>query len=73
MAVAVPALLLALWEICSRHAIVSPRYFPPPTTVGWVLVDGVAAGDLGTQALVTLTRLGFAFAIAAGPGVLLGL
>ena len=73
MAVAVPALLLALWEICSRHAIVSPRYFPPPTTVGWVLVDGFAAGDLGTQSLVTLTRLGFAFATAAVPGVPLGL
>ena len=73
MSLAVPAVLLVFWEICSRHAIVSPRYFPPPTTVGWALVDGFAAGDLGTQALVTLTRLGFAFAIAAGPGVMLGL
>jgi len=73
MAVLLPAALLVLWEICSRFAVVPPRYFPPPTTVGWVLVDRVVAGDLGAQSLVTLARLGSAFAIAALPGVLLGL
>jgi NitT/TauT family transport system permease protein len=73
MAVLLPAALLVLWEICSRFAVVPPRYFPPPTTVGWVLVDRFVAGDLGAQSLVTLARLGSAFAIAALPGVLLGL
>jgi NitT/TauT family transport system permease protein len=73
VALAVPAVLLGLWELCSRLAIVSPRYFPAPTTIGWTLVDRVAAGDLGGHALVTLTRLAAAFAIAALPGVPLGL
>jgi ABC-type nitrate/sulfonate/bicarbonate transport system permease component len=73
MSLAVPAALLALWEIASRLALVSPRYFPAPTTIGWVLADRFVEGDLGAQALVTLARLGGAFALAAVPGVLLGL
>ncbi|MGH7340507.1 MAG: ABC transporter permease, partial [Candidatus Rokuibacteriota bacterium] len=73
MGVAVPAAVLMLWEICSRLAIVSPRYFPAPSTVAWTLVDRFVAGDLGTDVLVTLTRLGFAFALAAVPAVPLGL
>jgi len=71
--VAVPAVALVLWEICSRFAIVSPRYFPAPTTIAWTLADRLVAGDLGTDLLVTLTRLGFAFALAAVPAVPLGL
>jgi NitT/TauT family transport system permease protein len=73
VALAVPAVLLGLWELCSRLALVSPRYFPAPTTIGVTLVDRVAAGDLGEHALVTLARLAAAFAVAALPGVPLGL
>ena len=73
MSAVVPAAVLVLWELCSRLAIVSPRYFPAPTTVGGVLTDRVAAGDLGAALLVTLTRLAFAFALAAVPAVPLGL
>lgn len=73
MRFAVPVALLALWEIASRLAFVSPRYFPAPTTITWVLADRFVEGDLGVQALVTLARLACAFALAAVPGVLLGL
>jgi NitT/TauT family transport system permease protein len=73
VALAVPVGLLVLWELCSRFALMSPRYFPAPTTIGWVLVDRFTAGDLGAHALVTLTRLGAAFTIAAVPAVPLGL
>ncbi len=73
MALAVPLTLLALWEVASRLAFLSPRYFPPPTAVARALADGVAAGDLGAETLVTLTRLALAFVIAAVPAVPLGL
>jgi len=73
MAVGVPAAMLVLWEVCARLAIVSPRYFPAPTTVAWTLVDRLIAGDLGADLLVTLTRLALAFALAAVPAVPLGL
>jgi len=73
MGVVVPVAVLVLWELCSRFAILSPRYFPAPTTIAWVLADRFAAGDLGSEMLVTLTRLAFAFALAAIPAVPLGL
>jgi ABC-type nitrate/sulfonate/bicarbonate transport system permease component len=69
----VPLALLALWEVASRVAIVSPRYFPPPTAVGAGLVDRFVEGDLGTETLTTLSRLAVAFALAALAGVPLGL
>ncbi len=73
MALAVPLGLLALWELLARLAVLSPGYFPPPTRVGAVLVDSFAEGDLGGETLVTLTRLGSAFVLAAVPAVPLGL
>jgi NitT/TauT family transport system permease protein len=73
MGVAVPVALLAVWEIASRLAILSPRYFPPPTAVAAGLVGQAATSDLGDHLLITLTRLALAFAIAALPGVPLGL
>jgi ABC-type nitrate/sulfonate/bicarbonate transport system permease component len=73
MAIAVPFGLLALWEVLARLAVLSPRYFPPPSRVGAVLVASVGEGDLGGETLVTLTRLAAAFALAAIPAVPLGL
>ncbi len=73
MGVGVPVGLLALWEVLARLAVVSPRYFPPPSRVATALVDGFSEGDLVGETLVTLTRLGLAFALAAAPAVPLGL
>jgi ABC-type nitrate/sulfonate/bicarbonate transport system permease component len=73
MAVAVPLGLLALWEVLARLTVLSPRYFPPPSRVGAVLVESFAEGDLGGETLVTLTRLALAFTLAAVPAVPLGL
>jgi NitT/TauT family transport system permease protein len=69
----VPAALLAVWEIASRLAVISPRYFPPPTAVGAFLARHFVGEDLGAETLTTVLRLAGAFAIAAIPGVLLGL
>ena len=73
MAIAVPLVLLALWEAASRLALVSPRYFPPPTAIAASLAGGFAEGDLGGEMLTTLARLAVAFVVAAGVGVPLGL
>jgi NitT/TauT family transport system permease protein len=73
MALGVPLALLALWELGARLAWISPRYFPPPSRVGGVLVGQLAEGDLGAETGVTLTRLALAFALAAVPAVPLGL
>ena len=73
MALGVPLALVSLWELAARLAWVSPRYFPPPTRVGGVLVAQLTEGDLGAETVVTLTRLALAFALAAAPAVPLGL
>ncbi|HEY7650207.1 MAG TPA: ABC transporter permease, partial [Methylomirabilota bacterium] len=73
MGIAVPVALLAVWEIASRLAILSPRYFPPPTAVAAGLVGQGAASELTDHLLITITRLMLAFVIAAVPGVPLGL
>jgi NitT/TauT family transport system permease protein len=73
VAIAVPVAFLALWELASRLAVLSPRYFPPPTLVGLGVVDGLTTGDLGAHLVTTLTRLVVAFVLAAVSGVPLGL
>jgi NitT/TauT family transport system permease protein len=73
IAFAVPFALLALWEVLARVAVLSPRYFPPPSRIGAALTEGFIEGDLGSDTLVTLTRLGFAFVLAAVPAIPLGL
>ena len=54
MSVVVPGAMLVLWELCSRLAIISPRYFPAPTTVGWVLLLVVL--QVATQVLLRRPR-----------------
>jgi NitT/TauT family transport system permease protein len=73
VAIAAPFALLGLWELAARLALLSSRYFPPPSVVAAALAEDFAAGELGGHTLVTLTRLAFAFVIAAVPGVALGL
>jgi NitT/TauT family transport system permease protein len=73
VSVAVPLALLVLWELAARLAVLSPRYFPPPTAIAAALPAGLGEGDLGSATLVTLARLWLAFALAAVAGVPLGL
>jgi NitT/TauT family transport system permease protein len=69
----VPLALLGAWEGASRLALLSPRYFPPPTAVLATLARLLGGGEFWGDALVTLARLGAAFALAAAVGVPLGL
>jgi NitT/TauT family transport system permease protein len=73
MALAIPLSALALWELASRLALLSPRYFPPPTLVAATLAGLLSEGDLWGETLVTLNRLAVAFVLAAAPGVTAGL
>lgn len=73
MALAVPLALVLGWELCSRLLILPPRYFPPPSVVAATLGQLLGGGSLWAEILVTLSRLGWAFALAAVAGVPLGL
>ena len=71
--IAVPALALLLWEAASRSALLSPRYFPPPTVIALTLARLLGGGEFWGDATITLSRLAAAFAVAAAIGVPLGL
>jgi NitT/TauT family transport system permease protein len=71
--VVLPVGLLAAWELAARLALLSPRYFPAPTTIGATLGRLLAGGEFWGDALTTLARLGAAFVLAALAAVPLGL
>jgi ABC-type nitrate/sulfonate/bicarbonate transport system permease component len=69
----VPLAALAAWELAARTALVSPRYFPPPTVIATTLGRLLTGGEFWSDALTTLARLAVAFLVAAAAGVPLGL
>src|SRR4051794_36515909 len=75
--VALPLLLLALWEGASKGGLVDSRILPPLEVVGATFAREVASGDLLTNLGASLARdlAGFATGATAGlaVGALLGL
>jgi NitT/TauT family transport system permease protein len=68
-----PALVLVAWEIASATGLLRPVFFPRPSTIARLLVAQIADGTLLAQIGLTLARLAAAFALAAVPGVVIGL
>ncbi len=64
--------LLALWEGAARFRWLDPDFFSPPTKVVAAMVD-LATPPVLAAARVTAMEVGWAFALAAGVGVSLGL
>jgi len=73
VAFALPVLFLVAWEIASAIGALRPVFFPPPSVIARHLIALVADGTLPRHLGVTLTRVAAAFALAAGPGVVVGL
>lgn len=70
---AFPLGFVMIWEAVVRGFDVPPERFPTPSATALSLVRSLGAGELTPDILATLERLGKAFALAAVPGVLLGL
>jgi ABC-type nitrate/sulfonate/bicarbonate transport system permease component len=68
-----PTLLLVCWELATRAGYFSAFMLPPPKDVAARLVADVTSGDFLQNAVATLYRTCFGFAIAAIVGVTLGL
>jgi NitT/TauT family transport system permease protein len=73
LAVASPLALLAAWEAASGSGLLREVFFPRPTTVAGHFLRLLGDGSLPHHAGVTLTRLGWAFLLAALPGLAVGL
>ncbi len=74
-----PLLLLGLWEMLARVAVIDTRFFPAPSSIFVVLWQMLhpsvqyPSGELWTNLGISLQRIAIGFMIGAVPGVLLGL
>lgn len=68
-----PLLLLALWEAASRAELINPLFFPPPTALWETARALMQSGELWDHLSASLRRILLGFALAAVPGILLGL
>ncbi len=71
--VASPLALLVAWEAASGSGLLREVFFPRPSTVAGQFLRMLGDGSLPHHAAVTLTRLGWAFVLAALPGLAVGL
>lgn len=73
IAVVSPIALVVAWEWASASGVLREVFFPRPTTVLTHLRRLVADGTLWSHTAATLTRVAWAFALAAILGVAVGL
>ena len=72
MALVVPLIGLAVWELGAIAGLVSTRLIPPPSRIGATLVDLANDGDLWTHSVATTLRVLAGFALGAVVGTVLG-
>jgi len=63
----------SVWELGVRSGVVSPLFFPPPTTIAETLGKLIADGRLFSNLVVTLRRVVIALTVGGTAGLLLGL
>jgi len=71
--VASPIMLLVLWEIMVRTAILDARFFPAPSTIFETLVALVKDGSLWSHTWASLQRLLWGFLLGGVPALVLGI
>ncbi len=72
LGLAVPACLLAAWQVASASGAVTASVLPPPMRVIRTLLDMASTGEMTQAVAATAGRLAAGFAIGAGVGTLLG-
>jgi len=73
LALALPVTLLAAWEALGAAGALRPAFFPRPSALAGHAAALLADGSLAAHSRATLGRLAWAFALAAIPGVTVGL
>jgi sulfonate transport system permease protein len=68
-----PIVLLGLWSIASRFALIAPQILPAPGRVVETFVDLIRSGDLLNHGAISFARILGGFAIGAVAGLALGL
>jgi sulfonate transport system permease protein len=65
LGLAIPLLLVVLWELNGRLGWVRPNLLPPPSAVVATIIDLATRGELWTHLQVTLVRVLFGFLLGA--------
>jgi NitT/TauT family transport system permease protein len=68
-----PLILLGVWEICARTAVIDVRFFPAPSNVIKHLVQMIGSGDLWRHLSASLYRLVVGFFVGCVPAIIIGL
>jgi len=72
LGLALPALLLVLWQVSTLLGWARPNLLPPPTAVLATLMDLAQRGELWGHIEITLVRVLFGFLIGTAAGTVLG-
>ncbi len=67
------AAALMVWELLSRSGAISPMFFPPPSSIAFVVSEMISGGGLFVDIGVTVVRVLAGFLIGAGSAVVVGL
>lgn len=73
LAISGPLAVLVIWEILARMEVINPLFFPPPTSLQGTAQELIESGQLWRDVRISLGRILTGFAVAAVPGVFLGL
>jgi ABC-type nitrate/sulfonate/bicarbonate transport system permease component len=68
-----PIVLLLLWELAVRTALLDARFFPAPSKVADTFVVLIENGSLGRDTWASLQRLFWGFLLGGIPALLLGI
>jgi len=65
-------MLLVLWSVCSAKGWLPDQLLPAPSAVWQQLLENARSGDLWSNTLISLQRVGEGFALGAVAGLILG-
>ena len=68
----VPAMLLGVWSITAANGWLPDQLLPAPGAVWDALVENAASGDLWSNTLISLQRVGEGFVLGAVAGLVFG-
>jgi NitT/TauT family transport system permease protein/sulfonate transport system permease protein len=72
LAVGVPALLLALWQLAASQDWIDTRFFPAPSTIVSTAKELIDSGELQHDVFVSVRRVLFGFALGVLSGTVAG-
>ncbi len=68
-----PLLLLIVWEALVRFQVISPQFFPAPSSIIEALIKLSRSGELWSNVSASLHRLVLGFIIGGVPALVLGI